>query len=449
MFFMKKNLMKGMAALCVCAAFASCSKDAGFETPTQEQLAKNEYKANFIKKYGEIDPNQSWDFTNYGSASQARTRGEQAFAADMEHEEYNFFSFVNTDFAVIKNLLHQNSYSTTIRVRQNTGLFSYNYTTYNVNGSVSVKDWNHFFTAILTPTYAHIKAAVGADRYYHLGFSYNNAEPVEMIANIRVKGLGLGQYSDHWYDALSGTLDHHTARVINTTTTGGNGYWTAYYIDEKNDVYFKTTPITKIKEFKITVNGTLVRTYWGFDCDGDNDYSDVICLVEDYQTPQKIVKRYLIEDLGDKDDFDFNDIVVDVEDDQMGHQKATIRALGGTIDFTLKIGDTEWNKVNDGAKLTPVVNEIDMINTDPAIDFTKVIAQYPVSGWRHADNNIVVTVRDKNNPNVITRIPFPERGEAPLIIAVKPIVYWMEERVSIPKWWFDENEPRPEGEEIM
>ena len=49
------------------AAFMSCSKDIAYDS---EGLAKEatqklvaEYDANFVKKYGPVDPNQTWDFT--------------------------------------------------------------------------------------------------------------------------------------------------------------------------------------------------------------------------------------------------------------------------------------------------------------------------------------------------------------------------------------------------
>ena len=47
----------------VCAAFTSCSKgeelfDSGYVVAQQ----KSEYATNFEKKYGPIDPNQTWDF---------------------------------------------------------------------------------------------------------------------------------------------------------------------------------------------------------------------------------------------------------------------------------------------------------------------------------------------------------------------------------------------------
>ena len=62
----------------------SCSKSDLFDEAAQNsakfEKAVAEYKANFVKKYGEVDPNQSWDFSNndvvfdYNTASKARTR---------------------------------------------------------------------------------------------------------------------------------------------------------------------------------------------------------------------------------------------------------------------------------------------------------------------------------------------------------------------------------------
>ena len=170
MLFMKKNLTKGMVALCVCALFAKI------------ELAKNQYAANFIKQYGEINPNQNWDFTS-SSASQARTRANESFSDEMEHEAYNFFSFVDFDFDAIKGLLNNNSYSGTIK---KTSWF--HTTTYKINGTATVKTWNQNFQVKLTPTYAHSNYEVNDNRYFHIAFNYNNNEQ-EMIANIKVKVL--------------------------------------------------------------------------------------------------------------------------------------------------------------------------------------------------------------------------------------------------------------------
>ena len=59
---MKKYLMTGIAALAMCAAFTSCSKDPGFEQTTPEQLAQAQYDAAFIKAFGQPAANQDWGF---------------------------------------------------------------------------------------------------------------------------------------------------------------------------------------------------------------------------------------------------------------------------------------------------------------------------------------------------------------------------------------------------
>jgi hypothetical protein len=70
---MKKYLMTGIAAVAMCAAFTSCSKDLGFEQMTPEQQVQERYNQAFLKYLGveSIDPNQDWGF----SATRGATRG--------------------------------------------------------------------------------------------------------------------------------------------------------------------------------------------------------------------------------------------------------------------------------------------------------------------------------------------------------------------------------------
>lgn len=442
---MKTKLMTFAMMMAVMSTI-SCSKDLYDENKANElkqaeEAAKQakfiaQYKANFEKRYGQVDPNQSWDFTYYTNASQARTRGDESYSYIVDaqvQEGYNFFvPIVNQDFNVIKGLLDKNSVE--IKVNGN-----------KVKGVASIKTWGHFFSAKLTPMYAHSNLPVGTNRYYHIGFNGtdDNAAPQEMIANIKVKGFGY----NYWYDARA-SLIHHTSRDINTISATNSSYWCNYSCDanDKNPFYgthsintnddFQYAEIADFREILIYVNNKLVRTYWGFDCDGDGDYSDVICLVRDYKDPEPIVKRYLIEDLGDADDFDFNDIVVDVVDNRKGEKTAIIRAMGGTIDFTLNIGGTTWTKSIDGANLDPVVNVKDMVNTEAGeIDYNAEIATFSVPNWNPGLNNITITVNGTMFDTIYT-IQFPHVGEVPMIVAVSPEIQWMTERVGVPaEWW--------------
>jgi hypothetical protein len=170
-----------------------------------------------------------------------------------------------------------------------------------------------------------------------------------------------------------------------------------------------------------------------------------------YEVETNTTKRYMIEDLGSTNDFDFNDVVVDVienikigrkltmengivvKDEETGDvaaaQKAIVRALGGTLDLTLKIGNTEWKKSSE-------LDASKMYNTKQGdIDYNAVLVEFPVYGWSPTNNNVSIVV-NQNKSNEVFTITFPKKGSAPMIIAVEPELKWMSEQVSVPKSWF-------------
>lgn len=179
----------------------------------------------------------------------------------------------------------------------------------------------------------------------------------------------------------------------------------------------------------------------------DNDMNDVVFMIygkpevpstieitEDMSIEKKVTVRYMIEDLGATDDFDFNDIVVDVSEvwtsspvftndvltgwtDSEKHQEAIIRHLGGTLPFKLTIGDTELEE------------HAGVLNSNPN-------EKYEVSGWDKNLHNINIKVKQSENSTVYNEVVFPKAGEAPMVIAVEPTVNWMEERESVPASWF-------------
>ena len=68
---MKKYLMTGMAALAICAAFTSCSKDTDVYNPNQKaEDVKLTYDQAFVKVFGQPAADQDWGF---GSRSNTRT----------------------------------------------------------------------------------------------------------------------------------------------------------------------------------------------------------------------------------------------------------------------------------------------------------------------------------------------------------------------------------------
>jgi len=416
-----KNLKISVAILVASTFVVSCSKSDVFEQNQSSVIDQkmNQYKTSFVQKYGAIAPDQSWDFSTVSNAK-ASTRGE----GEISGVELMGAPTVNQFLKTIKD--DKESVEANIN-----------------NGET--KTWIPRLAVEMYAAIAHCdaskKLANGNNYlYYHLEVCQGDTR-TKIMEDVNVK-------SGFWYDAHKQNLNNssYNQRSVNTKSLSSDAYWVAYYTHSATNDYaneanagimanLKSFEIKNYKEY--SVNG---RTYWGFDCTNDGDYSDLIFLVKSIDPVKPVEKRYMVEDLGSIGDFDFNDIVFDVKEDVMGKQKCIIRAMGGTLDFTLQIGSTKWTKSDDGAKkgYQPTV----MYNTDP-IDGAMVLAEFEVEEWNPAENNVTVSVVSKENNGVITVIPFPKKGEVPMIIALDTFYAWMPEKESLPKDWYkilDEDE---------
>jgi len=410
---MKKMMStKGMMILAVGIAMASCSKTDVFEqnqTNLSEQQ-KAEYVSNYVAKYGQPDANQSWDFAA-AAPNASKTRAGETMVCNETRLPKFFYEHVVTDGGKFAKEI----------------------------AKAEVKNWNPFVSVWLVPCAIH---TTNKELQFGLSVFYNGQ--VTNIANgLRTEDNVWAYNLDPLYDLFTDAV-FSRGRNVDTRglVTAENAYWTAYSYNYKwtwgflwgewEEAGFKSFEIKTYKE--ITVNG---RTYWCFDCTNDGDYSNLVCLAVDpvgiEDQPQPIQKRYLVEDLGSKDDFDFNDIVFDVIDDN-GSQECIVRAMGGTIDFTLQIGDTEWIKSVEGVKAG--YNVKTMYNTQGTIEYDKVLARFPVTGWNPETNNIKVKVKSGASENVIIEIPFPKKGDVPMILAFPAVTNWQAERESLPEGWY-------------
>ena len=93
---MKKYLMSGLAAIAICAAFTSCSKnndvfDQGAinqqKTEAAIQKKNADYSTQFAGRYGNIDSNNDWGFGNIGKAN---TRSAVAGRANVYTDYHSF-----------------------------------------------------------------------------------------------------------------------------------------------------------------------------------------------------------------------------------------------------------------------------------------------------------------------------------------------------------------------
>ena len=412
---MAKNLLKGMAALAICAAFASCSHDTDFESANQEYVVenlKNEYKANFIKKYGEIDPNQSWDFTEISNESVTRGEGDLVPnpTCGTVNLNYKYYSdFISYDAGDVKSKVV----------------------------TEPIQDWPYTYAhVILVPCYAHGNGNVKVEYSYDVQYSYKGQQyTLGTNVSTQIKGSNWSQAS------FSGAaLNSASAREIDTSSLlyADNATWVVGY---RNITSSDPNPPVTYKELKkckmFTVNK---HCYVAFDCDGDGeDFSDLICRVDlAVKAEVEKEKRYLVEDLGSLSDFDFNDIVFDVVTKTNGTQECIVRALGGTRDIEINVGGTSWRKKDHYADFTIMLNTA--AYSGETIDYNAVLGRFDVSGWNPYRNNVSVTVYPQKltNDGIVT-IPFPETGEVPMMVAVKTPKTWLTEKTDIRDTnWFEE-----------
>ena len=479
---MKSYLLQFVVAFGAVATFVSCSKD--LAGSSYGDVQKQKYAANFIAKYGEIDANQSWDFAT--GERQLATRGVTTISTQIMEKGINF-----GDVSQIKSIVKNASWlHSEIQipggVSKNAALLDA-----MITALPEKKSWTGKPAVLVAPASGFwiyplfsggcltfdLKVKVG-DQKPVVVFSKNwiNFQTINGMTKdnvyadggvIDMKGVYIEApvgtpveiYIDNLYNHTPASGNNGKAYPSPAGTTNGR----AVYVDipegirpEIDGVELKKNAIVKYIGIEDIAPGAPDGT--------DNDFNDVVlAVVGNPDIPQEKVitedkyevktckpKRYMIEDLGATDDFDFNDVVVDVESyitethkvtrengviktdeiikTESAPSKAIIRAMGGTIDFELTIGNTKWVKSENGFDVKT------MYNTKGEVDYDAELAVFDVAGWDYDDNNIGIKVMGKDGQ--LFDIKFPKVGEAPMMIAVDPTQKWMGERVSVPSEWF-------------
>lgn len=219
-----------------------------------------------------------------------------------------------------------------------------------------------------------------------------------------------------------------------------------YYHNSQESKYYDRYVVMHLN---FTINGLTYDGYYlGFDYETymntnwqpDGYYNNWIMKISDAlpqstPEPSSYVRRVMCEDLGNTDDFDFNDLVFDVSftKDTAGKYTAnvTVRAVGGTLPIYIGTDIDEDNELHKamGAEVKQPVN----VGASNGVETSKTVTR-TISGLSEPNADLVpiCVVRDGNKA---TLLPSTREltGAAPTKICVPTTVKWMKERMDIEK----------------
>lgn len=457
-----RNLMMVIAAV----AFTACSNTDVFDNEAVEKDLKASYAENFAKKYPNVDMSKGWDFSTktpyftFGSnASKARTRADYSYDfTEGEPVEVDLNTVAKMREKLTEGEDHRDlgkAFYMTVPSSEFTILPVFQgeagavWDLYVNVGGVNIKIWEKSQDIYLTTDANKEWHPITDEQVDSWGESQRNTLNATGVKAVpyTFKNLPVGE-------------DMYFYLKITKSGTDTQNYWgTVPPPHYMNDVDDEMTSVDQmmlaLQDFDKPSNVPDGYQYMLIGCEDANqehsdwDMNDVVFLVYGQKIPQPIeitegttvydskTVRYMIEDLGSTDDFDFNDIVIDVtesvaktpvykNDVILDHwntgettYKAVIRHLGGTLPFVLKIGDTEYAAGGQESFQTSPNTEIN-----------------DVKGYDMNLHNISVQVKQNNSSEVYNKVTFPKAGEAPMIIAVDPTQNWMPERKSVPESWF-------------
>lgn len=149
------------------------------------------------------------------------------------------------------------------------------------------------------------------------------------------------------------------------------------------------------------------------------------------QEPSSYTRRVMCEDLGDTDDFDFNDLVFDVSFDKVAEgnytANVTVRAVGGTLPIYIGTDMNQELHAAMGADVKQPVN----VGAPNGVETSQTVTR-TIYGLEEPNADLVpiCVVRDGNKA---TLLPSTRelKSAAPTKICVPTTVKWMKERMDI------------------
>lgn len=404
---MNRSITRG---LCVClsaVALASCQDyDGGF---SESQIKEAAYAKNFVKAFGEIDPNQNWDL--FGQMAQldgvrANTRAAaDIVVTDLDESYYkNITSEMNSQY---QKMLPESEdrprpYANTNlgRVTQNFSAYATTLTLYPIHWNTSGSDviGIYYYTNASDPEKTTITGADGKTYYVVQKQVYENKTHVDL--HYPERGIEALTYAQDLSIVFDWGVDYFRSKPIQVTIPANVGKIGFYITNGTNPTKYSESKLNSIYNFSdvgekeecfvatyidtdasgdpITEDGKPVRYLCFEDWTGTSnfDMNDVVFRVYGLdEGGSKIVDEdeydetaiLVCEDLGDHD-FDYNDIVLKLNyresqtkeytRDSQGNvtnvtlgtlQKTfsiTAMAAGGANESDVYYGTTKWNEIH-------------------------------------------------------------------------------------------------------
>lgn len=424
---MKNRIFTIGILLSAAITVTSCRNDFDFDGHYMEKL-EYAYAKSFQKIYGEIDPDQSWDFSTFGTKG---TRAEGDIEPVVDSEWYY------VENVTLEYMLNELKEGDNNRAKGNPFVMSApnnGFAIYPIYQGGAAFKWDlHMVVeqngeeiADINVWQKHrdIESQLSEEQIEQdlhpvnrdgnpctpflekYGYSRNTTDWYDTHHSFSLEPGGWWQNYEFGWNTMAAAAIRTKGIHFPTLPIGANIY---FYLDVKQEVDGNwvdgkkesslahmmvalncETP-TNLPNHEIVIIGCEDNS--GIDSDWDmNDL--VFMVVGDPIVPKPIVirddqydelivsKRYMVEDLGSTDDIDFNDVVIDLEyykvhkielvngvkvsDEIIAEkQNAKVRAMGGTLDFDVFIGSTRvFTKSEMSYNGTPIVVKT-MYNTLP------------------------------------------------------------------------------------
>ncbi len=447
---MKKYLMFGLAVL----ALASCSKSSDVYDPTASK-DRAQYEQAFINAFGVPAGNQDWGFGT-SSYTRATTATRSAAEFGWELSEGYEMQFNKQYYDDVLTYLPE-------EVSAGSNLTNYEFLS---NGPFQ-------FSIIYSQTSARDK--VGYYYYNPSTQTINERSEVIFIQDLQSEFNGLVQFTNdgsNYYDAGASTgnivfsswgANGSKAKVFTVNVPAG--YRVGFFVingDHKmysNNALNNVNPATNQNYYYSAVVTKGTESYlvgledWYYLTDNDThvaDCNDIIMAInQQTSTPPTIVEdpnddedekpeftpdvRIMAEDLNasEKSDFDFNDVVFDVQWID-GGAKIRIMAAGGT--YPLRINGEDALEVHGLFEVSTktMVNTFAGKKTDYDPVIKTITGNFINSSTNENDASLIKVEVNKGTGYVELTAP---TGKVASKICVDPKVDWCDEYQDIDKKW--------------